>query len=196
MARVGLQLVPKISLPGVRRLVAKLGDCSEPLRESVKVARDFVRQEFQGGFWLMPSGGRRAWARTKPFGDIPAHQTGVRSGRLLRAWLGGLGGLAKVTPRTMTVGVDAGAIPYAGPFRGGTGATPRLSDMVIRPKRRARDGRWAMFWAVALGKARVWLREATLRAGIRVPTHPHGTKHPALVKAVKQRLVDHLKKAA
>lgn len=196
MATVALKLVPKVSLPGVRRMVNRLADWSEPLRDAVQFVRDSVRREYSGGFWLMPQGGSRPWKAKKPFGSQPAGQPGRRSGRLFRAWMGGPGGIAKVTPRTMSVGVDANAIPYAKYFRGGSGANLSLADMVIRPKKLARGGkRFAMFYALGL-KFGVWLREATLRAGIRVSPRPHGTRNPELVKRVKARMVAYLKKAA
>lgn len=204
-ARVGIQLVPKISLPGMDRLLRAMDDWTEPLKGAVLDVRASVAREFRQGVWFMPSGGSRPWKRKQAYGNRPTGKTGIGTGDLLRAYQGqGRGGIVKVTRRTVTVGADASVLPYAADFRGGTGPRPSLSDMVIRPKKRANISggrrvpwaqRWAMWW-YHLFTFGVALSESALRRGLRVPTHPHLTKNPALVAKIRKRFAAHLKKAA
>lgn len=108
--------------------------------------------------------GIRPWPRSKPFGKRPApRSTLAGSGVLRSAWLGlNQHGYDRVTRDGLEIGVQG--LPYAATFQ-----RPDGPDTVttVRPKKRAKDGRWAMFWYLALTFG-VYLKAKTLENGLAI----------------------------
>jgi hypothetical protein len=116
--------------------------------------------------------------------------------------MGGPGAIERITARQIVVG----AVSSYGPFhRGGSGATISLTPLVIKPRKRAGGGlrsrsrgpgwtrRWAMFWRLGLDFG-VWLKESTLRRGLRLPRRPHMTRNPELERAIRDAATGYILK--
>lgn len=203
---VGIQLRPRLQVTGLQGALSRLSDLSRPLRtRGVQIVRNRVALEFLRRVWFTPSGASRAWRPVTPFGrrlgEGESMGAGkgdkkpmIDSGAYFQALMGrGAGSVVRVTQKTLTVGVDGGTFPYAKYIRGGTGARVRVTDWIIRPRKKvASRGRgrrswvrqFAMWWYLGLTFG-VWLREATLRRGLRLPTRPHMTRHPELVRQIQ-----------
>lgn len=180
--KTGLQ----VNRNGLTQLKATVGrrlrDFKPIGKPSVAAIRKSVANEFSGRYWLMPEGGRRAWAPVVPFGNKPHHAPLVDSGAYFNALMGrGPGAIERVSARRMEVGADSGRFPYAKYIRGGAGANISLQPLIIRPRRRAKGGRYAMFNFIGL-RFGVWLRAETLERGLKLPPRPHLTRNPALTK--------------
>ena len=172
--------------PLIDRLGAPFAGIGKDLHRDM---RKSVRRDFVARSWAKPSGGRVAWATTKPFGTKPAGDPlGGPGGRLARAWQGGAGGFSFARSDRVGIGVS---LPFAAMHRGGTGTAAGFDVTIIKPKRKTASGQYAMFFFLGL-KYGVWLRESTLARGLRVPSRPHGTDNPDLRGNLGGTLLDNL----
>jgi len=153
----------------------------DPMRamgpEMIASRRRFIREEFAGGFYYNPSGGRTRWKRTRAFGTRPAPAVplgGARGGPA-RAWDGGENGGDRITARTWTI---FNSRPDSAVHRGGNRSRPRVGQLTnIKPKRFTARGDSAMRMTLGLGDG-VWISDDRLRAGVDVPARPHAGPHP------------------
>jgi hypothetical protein len=175
--------------PVQRRAAAPFGGQSG--KRAVAIMRSAVRQEFSGGYWLSPAGGRIPWPRTHDFGRQKASPRPLRrTGAYFASLMGGAGSIERITPNQIVLG----AVSRYGPIhRGGEGANIRTSPVTIRPRklaasrgRRRRSQyaqRFAMFWRL-LGDHGVPLRAETLRKGLKLPRRPHMTRNPETTRKI------------
>lgn len=201
----GLKIMPTrldealVTLPAIRR-AQDLRPAGKAIVAEVRLS---VGAEFANQAWSAPDGSIRPWAKSVPFGKTFAAGAGekkplVKTGTYFEALMGrGAGSIEVVTPKTVTVGVDTTAFPFAGVIRGGTGADIRLAPTIVRPKKRVAGWRpltkagkprayqtqWSMWYALGLGLG-VWLSEKTMREGLRIPPRPHLTRNPRLTARV------------
>lgn len=202
---VGLKIMPTrldevlLNLPAIKRAQ----DLRPAGKAIVAAVRLSVGTEFANQAWSAPDGSIRPWPRPVPFGKSFAVGAGekkplVKTGAYFEALMGrGAGSVEVVTAKTVTVGVDTSAFPFAAVIRGGTGADIRLSPTIILPKKRvagwqpltkkgkprAYQTQWSMWYRLGL-ELGVWLSERAMREGLRVPPRPHLTRNPRLVAKV------------
>lgn len=157
-------------------------------RRIIRAVRGVINEEFTRGVWLRPSGGSAPWKQGHDFGSHKAKRPplGGPGGRLARAWAGGRGGFSESDGNSVTIGVR---LPYAAVHRGGVENVQAGRITVIRPRRKGKGGRPAMFWFLGLVLG-VWLRKETLRRGLKVPARPHATDNPKTRQAVAEILAD------
>lgn len=138
---------------------------------------DSVGKQFAGGYFASPTGAARAWPRSKPFGTRPAPaRTLNRSGKLRLSWTtDGSGSFTRAAGDLLAFG---STLPYAAVHQSRT-------PTIVRPKRKARDGRWAQFWKLALTFG-VWLSEEKLRRGLVIPSRRVGVGRKSLALVGKQ----------
>jgi hypothetical protein len=185
MGSVSLHL---IAAPSLRRIGRMTSASKDPMggdsgRQVIRAIRRSVAQEFSGGYWSTPSGGKRQWKPTKPFGEKAGGRPplGGSAGRLAAAWAGGAGGFEKITSRTAQVGVR---MPGAAVHRGGEGARVALRETRIKAKAIGAKGKPKMYWLLGM-KYGVWMSPEKLRTtGIAVPSRPHATRNPALSREI------------
>lgn len=201
----GLRIIPGrmeevlLALPAIRRS-QNLAPAGKAIVNEVRLS---VGGEFAAQAWSAPDGSIRPWAKSVPFGKAFAMGAGekkplVKTGAYFEALMGrGAGAVERVTARTVTVGVDTTAFPFAGVIRGGTGAEIRLSPTIILPRKRvagwqpltkrgkprAYQTQFSMWYRLGL-ELGVWLSEKTMREGLRIPPRPHLTRNPRLVGRV------------
>lgn len=195
-------------------IASRLRDLSSFLeRKAVPIIRNSVAAEFLNQEWRRPDGGREAWRPLVPFGSRSGSSPGVLAGgqhkpmidtgAYLNAWTGkGSGGLVKVGPRSVVVGVQHEAFPFASYIRGGAGARIRTSPLLIFPRKRVAGRRggswvqqWALWWYLGLTFG-VWLKEQTLRDGLKLYPRPHATRNPALTRQLGRSFAAYVLRAA
>lgn len=163
--------------------VERLQNLRPAMAPCVAVMRDRVREEFDGKQWFAPSGSTVGWAPLVPFGQrSPERPPLIGTGAYAAAWQGvGTGAITQIRPDGATIGVSGSVFPFAAALRGGAGPDPSTAPTLIRPKKRSagKRGGWAMFWFLGL-ELGVWLSQATLARGLRLPGRPHATPHPEL----------------
>jgi hypothetical protein len=138
-----------------------------------------------------------------PFGSSKSNLPGdrkplLKTGAYFEALQGrGAGSVEVVTAKTVRVGVDLAAFPFAGFIRGGTGADIRTSPLLILPRKRvagwqpltkrgkprAPQTQWALWYYLGLTFG-VWLSAETMVRGLKLPPRPHLTRNPLLVRQV------------
>lgn len=172
---------------GLEQEIARVLDLRPALEASVRRWRRIIAAEFQGGYWQSPGGGRVAWRRVEAFGSRPGGSPLLRTGALLRAWLGtGAGGFEQFGALEASFGVRGSAFPGAVVHRGGAG--------IVRTAEARRDTRirvTARMRAFLGRRYGVWLRRST--GFVRVPPRPHATDSPELATGVTADMVAHVR---
>jgi len=200
-------------------ITSRLGDLSGFLREkAVPIIRNSIAAEFLNQEWRKPNGGRDPWRPLVPFGNRSGASPGVlaggqhkpliNSGALFNAWTGqGSGGLVKIGPRSVVVGVQKSAFPFAEYLRGGVAGRIRTSPLLIFPEKRVAGGgqskdrksswvrQWALWWFLGLTYG-VWLREQTLRDGMKLHPRPHATRNPEMTRQLRRSFAAYIRRAA
>lgn len=171
-------------------VIARATDLRPALRRWLGMRRELVRQEFEGSFWLSPGGGRVGWKSVGAFGTRPAPSSPLnRTGALLRALLGGSGGIESVEPLEAAFGVRGDAFPGATVHRGGSGEVTAAAASV--PARIPVTRRMRGFLAVAY---RVYLRATT--DTILIPRRPFATDSPEAATRRTAIFVSHVRGVA
>jgi hypothetical protein len=170
----------------------------------VAAVRLSVGDEFHRHAWLTPRGGIVPWRDTQPFGTRPKpKQNMIATGAYFRALMGrGPGSLVRVGPRSFDVGVEARMFPGAAALRGGKGGRISTAPLFIRPKTKAKGRagggswvqQWAMWWRLGLTYG-VWLKEETLRRGLKLYPRPHLTANPKLTRQLARGVARWIAKA-
>lgn len=147
--------------------------------EMVKITRDQIDKEFDGGFFFNPSGGKTKWPAGHDFGTRkkPAKRLRGRQGRYAKAWQGGAGGSSRVTSRTFSVLAQMDGLEA---HRGGLTARPRVGHVTrLRAKRTSRNGRdsaMRIYLGLEFG---VWISDDKLRGpGLELKASAHAARHP------------------
>lgn len=103
-------------------------DLNPALKSASEHAKQSVREEFLGGFWKNPGGGKVDWAKRK---DNKNHPLLILSRALFLSWTSRN---AIITPKTFSIGSD---LEYAEIHRGGSGAqisqSPLWNNIPPRP---------------------------------------------------------------
>jgi len=154
---------------------------------AIKAVRKSVAREFRQLGWSKPGGGVQRWKPVKPFGDKPGGgpPLGGSGGSLARAWAGGRGGFTTTSRDRVSVGITH---PGAAVHRGGDGTDAGNRITLIRPKRFGKGGVPLMFWALGLGKG-AWISFKKLKKGLEVPSRPHATSNPELVRELERQFL-------
>lgn len=159
-------------------------DFTPATRQWYRMQRISIREEFRRESFFRQSGGSVRWEKSKSFGSRrAARRTLRRTGLLFNAATGnGRGHIKRVGPTSMSIGVSGAAVPHASILRGGTGQNLVRRKIVVKPKKLAvsKTGRtlkgahkWAMYWFLGM-RYGVWLKESTLRRGLRIPRRRWG----------------------
>lgn len=162
-------------------------------RRSIRAVRRVAAREFARGGGFSPSGAFNPWKRTQPFGDRPAPSVplGGSGGSLARAWGGGAGGFSFVRGKRIVLGVT---LPYAAVHRGGTEA-PSKRVTVIKAKRFTSSGQ-ALMRLKFISAFGVFVSEAKVRSGMRIPGRPHvDLRAPQYKKAMASGIVGAISEA-
>lgn len=157
-----------LSMANAAKLLNNPFNYTDLRKQALLIARvtspDSIRRQFEGGYGFSGTGMKVAWSATKPFGNRPPpKRTLWRSGKLARSWMGGPGNFMQHTGTELSYG---STLPYAHVHQSRT-------PTIVRPRRRAADGRWAMFWKLALSFG-VWLSEEKLERGLVIPSRRVG----------------------
>lgn len=155
--------------------------------------RASVKQEFRQHGWSRPSGGVDRWKEALPFGKKPEGEPlGGEGGFLARAWAGGQYGFAFVNRDRAGIGVVHPAAPM---HRGGRDTDAGHRKTIIRPRKYGKNGVPAMFWYLGL-RYGAWISPRRLERGLEVPSRPHATTNPELVRRLERRFAASLLGAA
>lgn len=195
MARIRIGARVALSLSGVAIVRQRISDLRRARTALVSAIRRTVAQEFRDGAGFTENGGRAPWAKTVEFGTSPGDENAFEGSAYRRAWTTeGAGSYAKVTAKTVEVGVLPSRFPWVEAHRG---KYPGQKFTVIRAKKRAKSkaGRilegaqkWAAFWAV-LKEKEVALSEKTLRVtGLQLPIRVHGRRSVQMRAAIVRAL--------
>lgn len=144
-----------------------------PLEQSIRAWRALGSQEFAESAWRPPSGAFRPWAAT---------QDGLQplkgGGRLLAAWLGGPGGIERVSDTAAEFGVN---LPYAGVHRGEGQVTAATAAEPFRFKMTRKQIAFLAVRAKERGES-FGRRDLTDpdRGFLIIPRRPHFTTSPEL----------------
>lgn len=182
MARIDIRASLSGDITGkLRRMLAFAGKpfAGSTGREVVKAARSVIMSEFSRGGHERPSGGFAPWPKGHDFGDkkAPPVPLGGVNGRLARAWNGGTGGFERISHESITIGVD---LIYARVHRGPDSNPVAGRITLIKPRHGQK-----MRYFLGLNMS-AWLKESTLRAGLKVPSRPHATNNPKTQAAVSE----------
>lgn len=149
------------------------------LNRIIQTQRDSVRQEFEQEAGFLASGQLVSWPAVRRFGNMAAGAPLVRSGALLRSYLGqGPGSVEEVGETTARWGITGRVAEYARVHRGLKNGRP----FRIRVTRRMR-----LFLGLVRG---VWLRSSTKT--LKIPARPHGAWTPALQQRATTILVSYV----
>lgn len=163
---------------GFKRYWLRMGEaskvCAKPLSstrgaEAMKILRfgtRGIRQQFAD---QMEYRGKSAipWKKGHDFGikKAPA-KTMIGTGGYMSAFLGGAGGISKITPNTIEVGASATKFPQVKIHQG------RFASRRIKPKEKVAKlgpnyGQWTMRWFLGLTYG-VWIKNSKLTKGLLV----------------------------
>lgn len=163
-------------------------------RAQIKALRNVMRTEASRGVGFTASGGGVPFRPVLPFGTRPATNPplGGPGSTYWQSWLGGEGSFTRITPKGVVIG---SSLPWAFVHRGGT-SEPASVVTVIKAKKKAKDGRYAMGHKLR-GLYGVHIPEKTLARGLRVPSRPNvNPRAPQYRKAVSGEFELQLRKAA
>lgn len=157
----------------------RAGELAPALRRVVGSWREQVQAEFRRGAGMTESGRLVSWPAVRRFGDQAPGEPLVRSGALLRSYLGqGPGAVEDVGPTAARWGISGRIARYARVHRGLEGGRP----FRVHVTRRMR-----LFLGLVRG---VWLRSTTRL--LEIPPRPHGAWTPALQQRTATILVSHV----
>lgn len=162
--------------------------------EMVKITREEIDEEFEGGFFYNPSGGRTSWPDGHDFGNRkkPAKRLRGRQGSQAKAWQNGP---SRITSRTFSIHASAPALEA---HRGGAGARPRVGMVTrLRAKKTSRNGRDSAM-RVFLGlEFDMWISDTKLRGeGLALKASPHAARHPKGVRRMIEAAERHFEGVA
>lgn len=128
-----------------------------------------VEDQFGRSATALRSGGWWRWPPVIQFGSrAPGPSPLVQTGAYRAAWLGGSGGVSRVSAKSVAVGVSLRRFPGASAHQKDPGATTR-----IRAKRMSRDGKTTamrLYLGLTFG---VWISDRKLLGeGLSVPARP------------------------
>lgn len=181
------QIIVTLEGRGLEEEISRVLDLTPAMEAGVRRWRKLIEGEFRGGYWQSPGSGRVAWQPVEAFGSRPGGPPLLRTGALLRAYLGtGSGGFQEIGKLAASFGVRGAVFPGAAIHRGGAGPVRiaqarQLSRIRVTPRMRAFLG----------GRFGVWLRKST--EFIRIPPRPHATDSPELATGWTADLVAYVK---
>ncbi len=123
------------------------------------------------------------WTKTKPFGTREAGKTMLGSGNYKSAWLGGFGGIEKITPQSVEIGVESNLFPQVKIHQGSR------PSVTVKPKRRTKGGKdWKMRFFLGLTYG-VWMSKKRIEQGFKIPR-----RRVSVSSAVRKEVLQMLKR--